>query len=117
MQLMMVIYEDAAALARREGPDAPAYWGMWQAYAESLRAAGVVVGGNGLQPPATATTLRIRDGARQVQDGPFADTKEMLGGYFIIEVPTLEVGLDWAARCPAASYGAVELRPVLPPPA
>ena len=63
----------------------------------------------------TATTVRIRDGKRLVQDGPFADTKEQLGGYFVIEVPDLDAALEWAARAPSAACASVEVRPVLPP--
>jgi hypothetical protein len=72
-----------------------------------------MVGGAGLQPPPLATTVRLREGKRQVQDGPFADTKEQLGGYYVIEVPGLDQALDWAARCPSVSSGSVEVRPNL----
>jgi len=72
-----------------------------------------MVGGTGLQPPPLATTIRLRDGKRQVQDGPFGDTKEQLGGYYVIEVPGLDQALDWAARCPSATNGSVEVRPNL----
>jgi hypothetical protein len=75
----------------------------------------VVQSGNGLQPPHTSTTVRVRDGKRQVQDGPFADTREHLGGYFVIEVPSLDEALEWAARAPCAVSGSTEVRPVLPP--
>ena len=75
----------------------------------------VIVKGDGLQGPNTATTVRIRDGKRIVQDGPFADTKEQLGGYFVIEVPDLDAALEWAARAPSAACASVEVRPVLPP--
>ena len=68
-------------------------------------------------PEHTATTLRVRDGQRLLQDGPFADTKEQLGGYFVIDVPNLDAALGWAQRCPAVEFGAVEVRPLLPPPA
>jgi hypothetical protein len=84
-------------------------------YAQALRDAGVTVGGNGLQPPRTATTLRLRDGRKLVQDGPYADTKEQLGGFFILDVPDLDTAMTWASRCPAATDGVLELRPVLPP--
>ena len=72
----------------------------------------VYVGGEPLQVPETGTTVRLKDGKRRVQDGPFADTKEQLGGFMILELPSLDVALDWAARCPAASGGAVEVRPL-----
>ena len=73
-----------------------------------------MVGGAALQPPAVATTVRQRDGKREVQDGPYAEAKEQLGGYCVIDVPDLDQALAWAARCPAASTGAVEVRPNLP---
>jgi hypothetical protein len=112
MEYLIMIYEDDKAFARRASPDAPALFGAYKAYSEALREAGVMVGGNPLQAPHTATTVRLRDSKRQVQDGPFADTKEQLGGYYLINVPNLDTALDWAARCPAASYGTVEVRPI-----
>ena len=75
-----------------------------------------MVGGAGLEPPLTATTVRAPEGKRRVQDGPFADTKEQLGGYYVIDVPDLDKALEWAARCPSASTGAAEIRPNMPPP-
>ena len=113
MEYLIMIYEDAKAFARRTSPDAPNLFGAYHAYTEALTKAGVMVGGNPLQPPHTATTVRLRDGQRQVQDGPIADTKEQLGGYYLIDVPNLDAALDWAARCPAASYGTVEVRPLM----
>ncbi len=117
MQYTILIYEPEADFALRNDPEqAPAYWGGWTAYSQALVQAGVMVGGNGLLPYHTATTVRLRDGLRQVQDGPYADTKEQLGGYFVIEVDDLDAALDWAARCPASATGVVEVRPVMPPP-
>ncbi|HEX4870924.1 MAG TPA: YciI family protein [Nevskiaceae bacterium] len=116
MQYMLMFWEDPADAARRDGPEAPAYWGGWTAYVQAIASAGIMVSGNGLQLPHTATSLRLREGRRLVQDGPYADTKEQLGGYFIIEVPTLDAALDWAARAPNAARGGVEVRPVMPPP-
>jgi hypothetical protein len=81
-----------------------------------LQAAGIVVAGHGLQAPSTATTLSIRGEKRYIQDGPFADSKEQLGGYYVINVPSLDVALEWAARSPTAATGKVEVRPVLAPP-
>jgi hypothetical protein len=77
--------------------------------------AGIIVKGEGLHAPQSATTVRVRDGKRMVQDGPFADTKQQLGGYFVIEVPDIDGALEWAARAPSASSASVEVRPVLPP--
>jgi hypothetical protein len=117
MQYMIMFTETAAEFAKRDDPaQAEAYWGGWSAYIGALAQAGVIVNGDGLHPPHTATTVRIRDGKRIVEDGPFADSKESLGGYLVIEVPDLDTALDWAARAPSARYASVEVRPVLPPP-
>jgi hypothetical protein len=114
MQYMLVMTETADQMAKRNHPEhAAGYWGGWNAYIEALSKSGIMLRGDGLQLPHTATTVRVRDGRRVVQDGPFADTKEQLGGYFIIEVPDLDTALDWAAKSPAALNGAVEVRPVL----
>jgi hypothetical protein len=117
MQYMLIFTEPATEFARRNDPaEAGAYWGGWNAYIGAMAQAGIIVNGDGLQPPETATTVRIRNGKRLVQDGPFADAKEQLGGYFVVEVPDLDTALEWAARAPSASTGAVEVRPVMPPP-
>ena len=114
MEYMMAIHEGPDAwAARKELSRREEYWASWMAYIQAIRQAGIVKAGNGLEPPETGTTVRLRDGRRQVQDGPFADTKEQLGGFFVIEVPDLDTALDWAARCPRAAGGAVELRPVM----
>lgn len=118
MQYMLLFTEPAEDFAKRTDPAAaPAYWGAWSTYVAAVREAGILVNGDGLEPPDTATTVRVRAGKRAVQDGPFADLKEQLGGYFVIEVPDLDAALDWAARSPSALCGSVEVRPVMPPPA
>ncbi|WP_218079461.1 YciI family protein [Anthocerotibacter panamensis] len=114
MQYVMLTYETEAAFDARSNDNQGTYWGAWQAYSKALAEAGVLVGGNALQPAFSGTTVRLRAGERKVQDGPYADTKEQLGGYFILEVSDLDTALDWAARCPAATDGAIEVRPVLP---
>ena len=88
--------------------DIPAF----AAYAQAIAESGVMVAATGLQPSHTATTVRIQNGQRHVQDGPFADTKGQLGGFYIIDVPDLDTALEWAARSPAASLGGVEVRPI-----
>ncbi len=114
MQYMLIFREPSEDEHPRNDPEkAQAYYGAWKAYIGALNKAGVIVGGRGLQPPQTATTVRVRDGQRQVQDGPYPDTKEQLGGYYVLEVDDLDVALDWAARSPAASQGSVEIRPIL----
>jgi hypothetical protein len=113
MQYAILIHETAEDFARRSDP---AFMGAWTAYSRAIREAGIVRGGAGLEPPETATSLSLRGGQRHVQDGPMAETKEHLGGFFLIEVADLDAALDWAARAPAASYARVEVRPLLPPP-
>ncbi len=116
MQFMMIMTETAEDFAERTDPArAPAYWGGWTAFIGAMAQAGIILRGDGLQAPHTATTVRVRDGQVAVQDGPFADSKEQLAGYFIIEVPDLETAIAWAAKAPASRQAAVELRPVLPP--
>ena len=117
MQYMLIYRETAAEVARRNDPEkAPAYWGAWQAYVEAINQAGITVFGAGLQPPETATTVRLHGGERQVHDGPFADTHEHLGGFFVIDVASLDEALAWASRAPSSLAGSTEVRPVLPPP-
>ncbi|HZR68818.1 MAG TPA: YciI family protein [Burkholderiales bacterium] len=115
MQYMLMLYETAEDLAHRPEGRNGEYWAGWAAYVEALRKSGIVRAGAGLEPPATAATLRTRRGARKVQDGPFADAKEQLGGFFVVETASLEEALEWAARAPCASTGGVEVRPVMPP--
>lgn len=114
MQFALLIYESPEAFSARDKNGSDAYTGAWRAYYKSMVEAGVYVGGDPLQVPDTATTVTVKDGKRGVQDGPFADTKEQLGGFTILELPSLDAALEWAARCPAASYGAVEVRPLAP---
>ena len=84
----------------------------YMAYGEALRKAGVLAGSHRLQPTSASTTVRITNGKSQVLDGPYVDTKEQLGGYFLIDVPDLDAAISWAARCPAAGHGVVEVRPI-----
>lgn len=116
MQYMLILTETPEAFANRNHPEkAQAYWGAWNAFMGAMGAAGVIVKGDGLLAPETATTVRIRDGKRHIQDGPFADTKEQLGGYFVIETPDLDTAIEWALKAPSATYASVEVRPVMPP--
>lgn len=108
MKYAILVYETEEDFANRDR-HMPAY----TAYSEALSKAGVMAGGAALQPGHTSTTVRLKAGQRQVQDGPYAGTKEQLGGIFLIDVADLDTALDWAARCPAASYCAVEVRPLL----
>ena len=113
MQYALLIYETSADFARREqaGDDAT-YFGAWRAYYKAIVEAGIYAGINPLDAPETGTTVWRRDGKPLVQDGPYASSKEQLGGFVLLELPSLDAALEWAARCPAASYGVVEIRPV-----
>jgi hypothetical protein len=114
MKFTVMIYESESDFAARTDPKRKdAYWGAYRAYTKALNDAGVMAGGAGLQPPHSATTVRARDGKRQVQDGPYAEAKEQLGGFYVIDVPDLDQALEWAARCPAAAWAGVEVRPNL----
>jgi hypothetical protein len=114
MQFGLLIYETPELFAARKNDDSDPYLGAWRTYYQALVDAGVYVGGDALEVPETGTTVRLKDGKRRVQDGPYADTKEQLAGVLILELPSLDAALDWAARCPAASAGAVEVRPLAP---
>lgn len=112
MQFALLIHETPEAFAKRKGDGTDPYTGAWRAYYKALVEAGVYIDGNPLETPETGTTVRIRDGKRRVQDGPNPDAKEQLGGFMILELPSLDQALDWAARCPTAADGAVEIRPL-----
>lgn len=112
MHYVILFYETEADFSARSGPDSEAYWGAWMAYTKSMQDAGVMRDGKCLETPGTATSVRIKGTTRKVQDGPFVDTKEQLGGVTVIDVPDLDTALEWAARAPSASTG-VEVRPTL----
>jgi hypothetical protein len=114
MQFAMLIYESPKTFELRKSDGTDAYTGAWRAYYKALVEAGVYVGGDPLEAPETGTTIKIRDEKRRVQDGPYADTKEQLGGLIVLEVPSLDEALEWAARCPTAAEGAIEVRPLAP---
>ncbi len=114
MQFALLIYHTPEEFSMRENEYAHPHLGAWRAYYKSLVEAGVYVGGNALEVPETATTVRLREGKRRVQDGPYAETKEQRGGFIILELPSIDAALEWAARCPGASMGAVEVRPLSP---
>jgi hypothetical protein len=112
MKYMILNYTPPENLATADEVRAAAEGDVWGAYTKALIDAGVLVGGNALHPSSTATTLRIQGGRRLVQDGPYAATKDQLGGFYLIDVPDLDAALHWAALNPAAALGAVEVRPV-----
>ena len=108
MEYMLLIYGNEA---QTQAPN-PQRMAAYVAYTEALKQAGVLRGGNRLQPVAAATTVRAANGKPSVLDGPFAETKEQLGGYYLIDVADLDAALAWAARCPGAAHGAIEVRPL-----
>jgi len=114
MQFALLIFESPEAFAARDADENDPYLGAVAGLPQSARRGRHLRRCSPLQPPETGTTVRLKDGKRRVQDGPFADTKEQLGGFTILELPSLDAALEWAARCPAASIGAVEVRPVSP---
>lgn len=114
MHYVLIVYESATDQEARSLPAEAPHWSAWRSYHRAMVDAGVYVGGSPLSPPATsATTVRVRGGERHVQDGPYADTKEQIGGFIVLDLPHLDAALDWASRCPVALHGAIEVRPVL----
>lgn len=112
MRYLLMIYTDEAAETRKTEADNAAEMAAYGAYAAAMAQAGVMVGGERLRPTTDATSLRIRAGRTELLNGPDADTCEQLGGYFMIDVPDLDAALQWAARCPSAPHGTIELRPL-----
>jgi hypothetical protein len=110
VKYMLMIYEPDAERVEKMDERMP----DCAAYAQAMIKAGIYVTGDRLRGIATATTVRVTDGRTHVVDGPYVETKEQLGGFHIIDVPDLDTALAWAARCPAASRGSVEVRPVWP---
>ena len=112
MQYILMDYVKDAGWRELTNDEQEHWLGAYVAYVEAMSAAGILKSGNGLQPASTATTVRVANGKTQVLDGPYADTKEQLGGFHIIEVADLDAAISWAARCPTALHGVVEVRPV-----
>jgi hypothetical protein len=112
MQYILMAYVDEAQWPKMTNAEQEQGMAAYMAYSEALTRAGILKGSNRLQPISAATTIRIANGKPQVQDGPYVDSKEQLGGYFLIDVPDLDAAISWAARCPAAGHGAVEVRPI-----
>lgn len=113
MQYMLLLYSAEDAGPQPGSPEQAAQMQEWFAYTEALQKSGALISGEPLQGSETATTVRIRNGETVLTDGPFAETKEVLGGYYLIDVGDLDAALKWAARIPLAPYGSVEVRPLL----
>jgi len=114
MQYLLMIYGNEAAMQSAGKAEVEQMLAAYGAYSEAMRTSGVIRGGERLRPSSAATTVRVADGKTKVLNGPYAETKEQLGGYFLIDVPDLDAALSWAARCPGASHGVIEVRPIWP---
>lgn len=112
MKYMLMIYNDEHEVETARKPDMDNRLAAYGAYIEALKKAGVLLAMDRLQISRNAATVRVADGKTKVLNGPYAETKEQLGGFFLIDVPDLDVALSWAARCPGASHGIMEVRPI-----
>lgn len=113
MQYLLLIYANEKNQASASPEAQKQQMARWFQYTEDLKEAGAYVGGNALQPTATATSVSVAANKRVVRDGPFAETKEQLGGYYLIEADNLDGALAWAAKCPGAEVGTLEVRPIM----
>ena len=112
MQYLLMLYADETGWSKMTKAQQEQGYAAYMAYTEALKKAGAWVGSNRLQPVSAATTVRVADSKSQVLDGPYIESKEQLGGYYLIDVPDLDSALSWSARCPGASHGTIEVRPV-----
>jgi len=112
MKYMLLLYADEAMFARQSPKEQSETMAAYQAYTGALTKAGALVSSNRLRPVTAATTVRASGSDFQVMDGPFAESKEELGGYYLIEAADLDAALKWAKQCPGARHGVVEVRPV-----
>jgi hypothetical protein len=113
MKFMLLLWGDESQWADMSEEEAASEMARWEEYTNQLTAAGAMVSGEGLQASATSKTLRIENGERIVTDGPFAETKEQLGGFYVIECESFDDALEWAAKVPSAERGSTEIRPVV----
>lgn len=108
----LLIYGDPASAPDENSAEGQRQFQRWMSYTQELAGSGTLKAGEALEPTQTATTVRVRNGDTLLTDGPFAETKEVLGGFYIIDVPDLDAALEWAAKMPNIQYGTVEVRPV-----
>jgi hypothetical protein len=113
MQYLCLIYDDEGTWANMPEDERNAVYGEYMAFTQAIKDAGSHVAGDALQPISTATSVRVRDGQTLVTDGPFAETKEQLGGYYLVEAKDVDEALKIAERIPSARYGTIEVRPVV----
>jgi len=113
MRYLLSIYQDEIDAAGWSPEDGAKSSARYQTVTDEMRAAGVYLGGDGLQPTSTATTVRVRGGERLTTDGPFAETKEQLAGFYMLECKDLDEAIEWASKIPGSENGSVEVRPVM----
>ena len=116
MQYLLMVYANEQGWNQLTPEQQREGMAAYMAYTEALKQSGAYVGSNRLQDTPSATTVRVANGKSQVLNGPYADTREQFGGYYLIEAPDLDAAIAWASRCPAATYGTVEVRPIWPTP-
>lgn len=112
MEYLLMIYSDSSAFEAMSASQKSEGLAAYGAYHQALQKSGVLRNSNRLRPAQAATTVRLKSGKTEVLNGPYAETREQLGGYFLIDVPDLDSAISWAARCPGAAHGIVEVRPV-----
>ena len=112
MQYLLMIYRNEAELGKMGATERQQMMADYGAFTQSIVQSGHFKAGDGLQPTSTATTVRVKDGKTQLLNGPYAEVREQLGGYFLIDAPDPDAAISWAARCPGAQYGAIEVRPI-----
>ena len=114
MKFMLLIMGDETQMNASTTVDDAGMSPEYHAFNMAMIKAGVMVGGERLHPTPSARSVRVRDKKAVVLDGPYAETQEQLGGYYMIDVPTIEDAVEWAAKCPAAQFGTIEVRPIWP---
>ena len=112
MQYLLLIYDPEKTWATMPEAERNQMFTEYMTFTNDIKTSGHYRAGDALQPTHTATTVRVRDGKISTTDGPFAETREQLGGYYLIDVPDLDAALSWAARCPSSSQGTIEVRPI-----
>ncbi len=113
MKYLVLIYADEKIAANMPQDQMQTYMAEYNTYTDDLKKAGIYVGGEALQPTSTATTVRVRNAKKSTTHGPFAETKEQLGGFYYLDCKNLDEATDWAAKCPDARYGSIEVRPIM----
>jgi hypothetical protein len=113
MKYLLTIYSDESGFADVTPEDVRQVMAAYEAFGREVTEAGAMLGGEGLQPSSTATTVQVRDGRTLTSDGPFADTREQLGGYYLLDCRDLDEAIRWAAKIPGAAGGTIEVRPVM----